>query len=98
MNDDNSAKMYLDTMNVLLDTYTPPKRVNKYKLKFIKIPSITLCLQKSISVKSKLLVNFINKKDLMLKEEFHTNCKKYRNLLSTPMKRTKQTDYDLLFL
>ena len=47
-----------------------------------KTPWITLCLQKSTFVKNKLLTNFINK-DPILKEEFHTNYKKYRNLLST---------------
>ena len=54
-------------------------------------------LQKSISVKNKLLANFINKKDPILKEEFHTNCKKYRNLLSTLMKKCKQAYYDKYF-
>ena len=34
-------------------------------------------------MKNKLLTNFINKKDPILKEEFHTNYKKYQNLLST---------------
>ena len=33
----------------------------------------------------------------MLKEEFHTNYKKYRNLLSTLMKKSKQTYYDKYF-
>ena len=56
-----------------------------------------LGLQKSISVKNKLLKNFINKKDPILKEEFHTNYKKYRNLLSTLMKKSKQTYYDTYF-
>ena len=58
---------------------------------------ITLGLQKSISVKNKLLANFINKKDPILKEEFHTNYKKYRNLLSTLMKKSKQASYDKYF-
>ena len=52
-------------------------------MKFKSEPWITLGLQKSISVKNKLLTNFINKKDPILKEEFHTKYKKYRNLLST---------------
>ena len=30
-------------------------------------------------MKNKLLTNFIKKKDPILKEEFHTNYKKYRN-------------------
>ena len=48
-------------------------------------------------MKNKLLKNFINKKDLILKEEFHTNYKKYRNLLSTLMKKSKHGYYDKYF-
>ena len=48
---DNSTKMHLDTINMLLDTYPPLKRINKYKLKFKSKPWITLGLQKSISEK-----------------------------------------------
>ena len=83
LNVDNSTKTFLDKINMLLDTYAPLKRVKKYKLKFKSKPWITLELQKSISVKKKLLTNFINKKDSVLKEECQTNYKKYRNLLST---------------
>ena len=97
LNADNSTKMYLDAINMLLDTYAPLKRINKYKLKFKSKPWITLGLQKSISVKNKLFVNFINTKDPILKEEFHTNYKKYRNLLSTLMKRSKQAYFDKYF-
>ena len=97
LNADNSTKIYLDAINMLLDTYAPLKRINKYKLKFKSKPWITLGLQKSISVKNKLFVNFINKKDPILKEEIHTNYKKYRNLLSTLMKRSKQAYFDIYF-
>ena len=82
---------------MLLDTYAPLKRINKYKLKFTSKPWITLGLLKSISVKNKLLTNFINKKDPVLKEEFHTKYKKYRNLLSTLMKKSKQAYSDKYF-
>ena len=57
-------------------------------------PWITLSLRKSISVKNKLLKSFINRKDPILKEEFHTDYKKYRNLLSTLMKKSKQAYYN----
>ena len=57
-------------------------------------PWITPGLQKSMFVKNKLLTNFINKKDPILKEEFHTNYKNYRNLLSTLMKKNKQAYND----
>ena len=97
LNADNSTRMYLDKINMLLDTYVPLKRINRYKMKFKSKPWITLGLQKSISVKNKLLKNFINKKDPILKEECHTNYKKYINLLSTLMKKSKQAYYDRYF-
>ena len=97
LNAGNSTRMYLDKINMLLDTYAPLKRTNKYKMKFRSKPWITLGLQKSISVKNKLLKDFINKKDPVLKEEFHTNYKKYRNLLSTLLKKSKQTYFDQYF-
>ena len=61
---------------MLSDTYAPLKKINKCKLKFKSKPWITSDLQKSIFVKNKLLTNFINKKDPILKEEFHTNYRK----------------------
>ena len=96
LNADKSIKKFLDKIN-MLDTYAPLKRVKKYKLKFKSKPWITLGLQKSISMKNKLLINFINKKDPILKEECHTNYKKYRNLLSTLMKKSKQAYFDRYF-
>ena len=82
---------------MLLDTYAPLKKINKYKLKFKSKHWITSGLQKSIFVKNKLLTNFINKKNPILKEKFHTNQKKCRNLLSTLMKKRKQAYYDKYF-
>ena len=86
LNADNSTKMYLEKINMLLNTYAPLKRINKCKLKLKSKTWITLGLQKSISVKNKLLTNYINKRDPILKEEFDTKYKIYRNLLSTLMK------------
>ena len=40
LNADNSTKIYLDKINMLLDTYAPLKRINKYKLKFKSKPLI----------------------------------------------------------
>ena len=92
----------VDKINMLLDTYEPLKRVKKCKLKLKSKPWITLGLQlglqKSISVKNKLLTNFINKNGPILKEECHTNCKRYRNLLSNLMKKSRQAYYDKYFL
>ena len=82
---------------MLLGTYAPLKRINKYKLKLMSKPWINLGLQKSISVKNKLLKNFINKKDHILKGEFHT---KYKNIdtYSLPLwRKIKQAYYDKYF-
>ena len=82
---------------MFLDTYAPLKKANKYKLKFKSKPWITLGSHKSIFLKNKLLINFINKKGPILKEQFHSNYKKYKNLLSTLMKKSKQVYYDKYF-
>ena len=97
LNADNSTRIYLDKINMLLDTYAPLKRINKYKMKFKSKPWITLGLQKSTSMKNKLLKKFISKKVPVLKEEFHSNYKKYRSLLSTLMKKSKQAYFDRYF-
>ena len=55
LNANDSTKICLGKINMLLDTYAPLKRINKYKLKFKSEPWITLGLQKSVSVKKKLL-------------------------------------------
>ena len=68
---------------MLLDTYAPIKRINKYKLKFKFKLWITLGLKKSISVKANYLQISLIRTDPILSKEFHTKYKIYRNLLST---------------
>ena len=97
LNADNLIKMYLDKINMLLDTHAPLKRINKYKFKFKSKLWITLGLQKLISVKNKLLTDYINKTDPILKEGFHTKYKIYRNLFFTLLKKSKQAYYDKYF-
>ena len=45
LNADKSTKIFLDKINMLLDTDAPLKRVKKYNLKFKSKPWITLGLQ-----------------------------------------------------
>ena len=94
------AKIYLDKINMLLDTYASliispviikPKLIIKSKL------WINLDFQKLISMTNKLLIYFIKKKDPILKEEFHINYKEYRKLLPTLMKECKQVYYNKYF-
>ena len=42
LNADNSTRIYLGKINLLLDTYAPLKTINKYKLKFKSKPWTTL--------------------------------------------------------
>ena len=75
LNADNWTKLFSDKINMLWDTYAPLKKINKYKSKFKFKSWITLGLQKSLSVKNKLLTNFINKKNPILKEGFQSKYK-----------------------
>ena len=96
-NVDLSTNNFLNAMNSLLNKYAPFKKISKYKLKFKTKPWITFGIQKSISVKNKLLKKFINKKDPQIKAECHEKYKKYRNLLSTLLKESKQIYYTKYF-
>ena len=96
-NVDLSINNFLNAMNSLLNKYAPFKKISKYKLKFKTKPWITFGIQKSISVKNKLLKKFINKKDPQIKAECHEKYKKYRNLLSTLLKKSKQIYYTKYF-
>ena len=62
-------------MNSLLNKCAPFKKISKYKLKFKTKTWITFGIQKSISVKSKLLKKFINKKDPQIKTGLMKNIK-----------------------
>ena len=46
LNVENSTKIYLDKINMLLDTYAPLKRINKYKVESKSKPWVTLDFQK----------------------------------------------------
>ena len=48
-------------------------------------------------MKNKLLANFSNKNDPILKEESHANYKEFRNILPTLMEKSKQAYYDKYF-
>ena len=84
-------------MNLILDKYLPLKKLIKQKLKFKTKPWITPGLQKSISVKNKLLTKFIKLKEPTLKNEAQTKYKFYRNMLATLLKRSKHTYFSSFF-
>ena len=84
-------------MNSILYEHGPLKRINKYKLKFKFKFWITSAIQKSITVKNNLLKRFINAKDSEPKEIFHRQCKDYRNILSTLLKKSKTNYYNQYF-
>ena len=71
--------------------------LSKYKLKFKTKPWITTALQKSISIKNKLFIDYIDKKYLSQKTELHIKYKSYRNMSSTLMKKSKQNYFTKFF-
>ena len=96
-NIDFSFECFLKKFNLILDKYLPLKKLTKQKLKFKTKPWITPGLQKSISVKNKLLTKFIKLKEPTLKNEAHTKYKLYRNMLATLLKRSKHTYFSSFF-
>ena len=49
LNADNLTQMYLDKINMLLDTYAPLKWISKFKLKFKSKPCITVASSRAVS-------------------------------------------------
>ena len=96
-NIDFSFECFLKKFNLILDKYLPLKKLTKQKLKFKTKSWITPGLQKSISVKNKLLTKFIKLKEPTLKNEAHTKYKLYRNMLATLLKRSKHTYFSSFF-
>ena len=96
-NIDFSFECFLKKFNLILDKYLPLKKLTKQKLKFKTKPWITPGLQKSISVKNKLLTKVIKLKEPTLKNEAHTKYKLYRNMLATLLKRSKRTYFSSFF-
>ena len=80
---------FVNAMNSLFNKYAPFRKISKYKLKLKTKPLITFGIQKSISIKNKLLKKFINKKDPQIKAECHEKYKTHRNLLFTLLKESK---------
>ena len=89
-----SMDSFLNNMGSILNTHAP---LNKIKLKFKTKPWITPDLQKSISIKNKLLKKFITAKDPQVKERYHKEYEDYRNLLSTILKQIKTNYYNHYF-
>ena len=88
---------FFKIFNILLDKHAPFKKINKRKLKFKQKPWITSSIQNSIEIKNKFFKKYINTKDEALKHFFHEKYKTYRNLLSTLLKRSKQSYYENFF-
>ena len=82
-------------MNFLRNRYASFKKIGKPKFKD-KL-WIAFGIQKSISIKNKLLTKFFNKKDPQIKAECHGKYKKNRNPLSTLSKESKQIYYTKYF-
>ena len=63
-NTEKSYKTFLEKFESLLDTYAPPKKISKNKLKFKdRRLWITRGLQNSVSIKNQFLSKFIKLKD-----------------------------------
>ena len=86
-NIDYSTEAFLNKLNNLLHCYAPFKKISKYKLKFKTKPWINPGLQKSISIKNKLLTKYIKIKNHDKKLELQKKYKNHRNLLSTLVKQ-----------
>ena len=92
-----SMENFVNNMNDLLNMHAPLKKISKYMLKSKTKSWVTAGLQKLISVKNALFKRYIKFKSTVKINEVHQQCKYYRNLRSTLMKKSKQNYYERFF-
>ena len=83
---DQSFVIFLAKLNPILDMYASLKKISKQKLKFRNKSWTTPSIQKSISIKNKLLTKYVKVNGVTLKNEAQIKYKQCRNLLATQMK------------
>ena len=99
LNQDNvkiTFKTYLNTVNTLINSHAPLKKLNKKQRKFQQKPWITKGIQNAIEQKNRLLKKYIKSGDCN-KNIFHQEYKTYRNSLSTLLKQSKKSYYNNYF-
>ena len=81
-------KIKLNTVNTLINSHAPLKKLNKKQRKFQEKPWISKGIQNQIEKKNRLFKKYI-KCDDSNKNIFHQECKTYQNSLSTLVKQIK---------
>ena len=87
---------YLNTVNTLINSHAPLKKLNKKQRKFQQKPWITKGIQNAIEKKNRLFKKYIKCGDSN-KNIFHQEYKTYRNSLSTLLKQSKKCYYNSYF-
>ena len=96
--DPNSAVAhFLQIVEKLLDKHAPYKIIKHQKSQFETKPWITSGLTCSIKIKNKLCKSFCKEKDRHRKENYERQFKIYHNLISTPLRETKESYYKQYF-
>ena len=77
---------YLNTVNTLINSHAPLKKLNKKQRKFQQKPWVTKGIQNTIEKKNRLFKKYIKYGDSN-KNIFHEEYKTYKNSLSTVLKQ-----------
>ena len=93
-----SYDKFQNIINKLLDKYAPIKKVNKKMANLENKPWLSGGLLKSIKIKNNLHKKFIQAKDPDRKNSLFNSFKKYRNIISTLLAKSKENYYKEYFL
>ena len=93
-----SMKIFEDTVNTLLDTHVPIKKLSNQDLLQKSKPWITKGLVKSIKVKNVMYRKMMRARDPIRKENLHKNFKDYKNRLTKLSRLSKANHYNNFFI
>ena len=84
---------YLNTLNALINSHGPLKKLNKKQRKFQQKPWVTRGIQNLIHKENRLFKKYIKCNNHNNKNALHNEYKAHRNKLSSLMKQSKKFYY-----
>ena len=93
----HSFEQFLKKINDILDKHAPLKYMSRKQQKNISKTWITKGLLKSINIKNTLCNKFCRTKDNKSKSDLHNKFRKYRNLILTLSRKSKDSYFKSFF-
>ena len=84
---------FINELEKVIDKHAPFKKLNKKQMSALQKPWVTKGIIKAINIKNNIHKKIIKANNPTLKNNLHNQFKKYRNIISNLLKKSKQNYY-----